>query len=197
MCYFITGLLGPGVDAAKVRQIAAPFRIQWSSIDNPAIRKQLRLGETYYYTTWGMCDCGTTVGSRNTDSHRPRNYSRKVAKLLKQGWSEAKIARWMSDQEAVAARQEREKAERGSVQGANNQEWTAFVQEVLSEQVATSIGILLHFYSHSVDDEPFGELKTLTIPCGQLSPETFANVQEDVIYRFTSSTTKAASAAPG
>ena len=184
MCYYITGLLAAGGDAAQVRRIAEDFHLRWEPIENPSIKKLLRPGETYHYTTWDICDCGTTLGSGRTDLARPRNHDRKVAQLRKQGWSAAKIDRWLADREVVATRKGLAKAERAALPGPDAQRWADLFTTVLTSKAATSIGLLLHWYKRGVENERFDNLKAQSVTKDELSPEFLGRIDEDVLYRF-------------
>jgi len=120
-------MLSNGGDAGQVRRIAEGFQIRWEPIENPAIKKQLLAGDSYYYTTWSTCDCMTSLGSGRPDTQRPRNHDRKVAQLRKQGWSAAKIERSLADREAVATRKARAKAEQGAIPGPDADRWGELV----------------------------------------------------------------------
>jgi hypothetical protein len=184
VCYYITGVLAAGGDAVQVRRIAEGFHIRWEPIETPSIKKQLAAGESYYYTTWSTCDCGTTLGSDRTDPGRPRNHDRKVAQLQKQGWSAAKIERWLADREAVATRKERAKAEQGAVPGADAEQWAEFLRTVLTRKAAISIGLLLHWYKRGVENERFSVLECQSLAKYDLTAEFLARIDEDVFYRF-------------
>ncbi len=184
MCYYITGTIAPGDKAVEVRRIAEEYHIHWDPIENLSIKKQLRTGETYYCTTWGMCDCGTTLGSGRIDASRPRSHDRKLSQLRKQGWSEAKIQRWIADRETVANRKENAKAKQAAIPGHDAERWTDFCGAVLTRNAAKTIGLLLHWYKRSIESERLSNLKCQTLTLDQLTPEFLAKIDEDVLYRF-------------
>lgn len=184
VCYYITGLLGARGNAVQVQRIAETFHIRWEPIENSSIKRQLAAGESYYYTTWSTCDCMTSLGSGRNDPGLPRNHDRKVAQLRKQGWSAAKIDRWIADREVVATRKRLAKAEQAALPGPDAQRWAELFTTVLTSKAATSIGLLLHWYKRGVENERFDNLKAQSLTKDELSPEFLGKIEEDVLYRF-------------
>ena len=109
MCHFITAVMSPSKNADAVRTLAKTHQLRWEPIKNPFVQKLLKPGEGQYYTTWGMCDCGSELGSlAGGDSLTPVQQQtakeRTIRKLHKKGWSQAKIDRRMAQEAAIAER---------------------------------------------------------------------------------------------
>src|SRR5262245_18406260 len=154
MCHYVTATMSAGGDVSAVRRIAVAFALRWDQMHNPSVAKALVLGETYYYTTRGMCACGTDLGSaRRLAMPRPRDHEREAKKLRKKGWGAAKIELRIKDRQADFERKKVEAEARGDVPPHQAQRRCDFTYAVLDAGSARSIGILLHFYSGGIDSE--------------------------------------------
>jgi hypothetical protein len=187
--------MSPGGDVRAVRRIAEAFALRWEPIHNPSVAKALHPGETYFYTTRGMCDCGTDLGSalrRNATLHAP-DPEQEAKKLRKKGWGAAKIARRNKDRQADFERKKAEAEARGDVPPHHAQIWCDFIQAVFDARAAGSIGILLHFYSGGIDSEriPVGGRRTLQVSA--LTSQYLLELTEDVLHEFQGSRRPAAS----
>src|SRR5262249_55763506 len=102
MCHYVTATMSAGGDEATVRRIAKGFLLRWEQIENSSVRRVLVPGEKYFFTTRGMCDCGTDLGSalRTVVGLRPPDHEREAKKLRKKGWGAAKIERHLKDRQS-------------------------------------------------------------------------------------------------
>jgi len=186
MCHYVTATMSAGGDANAVRQIADSFALRWEPFHNPSVAKALLPGETYYYTTRGMCDCGTDLGSahRRDAALRPPDHEREAKKLRKKGWGAAKIERRSKDRQADFERRQEEAEARRNQPPHHAQTWCDFIHAVLDAGAARSIGILLHFYSGGVDSEriPIGGRRI--VPAAGLTARDLLELEEDVLYEF-------------
>jgi hypothetical protein len=177
--------MSAGGDASAVRTIAKAFLLRWEQIHNPSVAKALLPGETYYYTTHGICDCGTDLGSAHRNAAlRPPDHEREAEKLRKKGWGAAKIERRFKDRQADFKRRQAEAEARRDRPPHHAQTWCDFVHAVLDAGAARSIGILLHFYSGGVDSEriPIGGRRI--VPAARLTARDLLELEEDVLYEF-------------
>ena len=145
MCLFITVLLPKKAQTSKIGELAKKHHFGWYNLSNQ-ITKQLEGDYLYFCTTSGMCDCGTLLGSRckiNLDQ-KPEI---EIARLKRKGWNDTKIARWVEQKLAI---------KNGSSPNHDEiQKWTGFITEILERRLTNTIGVLIHQYSKSVNEENF------------------------------------------
>jgi len=100
--------------------------------------------------------------------------------LRRQGWSEAKIARWMHELGNTRDKERREREALREAQLGTVDRWIALVRELLETGTSHSFGLLLHWgHEFRVDIE--GEQR-LTL--NQLGEGPLLAMEEDVLYRF-------------
>jgi hypothetical protein len=134
----------------------------------------------YFLTTLAHCDCGTVLGSARQAAARAPDWSAEEAKLVKKGWSNAKVARALEQrQQKDALKQEaNEKADRaqaGSLKG--------FISGVLRSGLTPELGLLLHSYGGPLDEE-FSILRHEQVAPNALLAEVLPAAEEDVLYLF-------------
>jgi hypothetical protein len=186
MCHFVTAILPASSDVECVRELARKRGFSWEPIENPSVARLLRPGETYYFTTRGMCDCGTSIGSRSRihfGSIEP-DYERERKKLRKMGWSQAKLDRWLADRKSAHAKRLAALDARGDPGESHARRWLDLLQAALTTRTASSIGLLLHFYKGGVETESIPVSKRAFVPLAELSLDRLLDVREDVIYEF-------------
>ena len=186
MCHYVTATMSAGGDANAVRKIAKAFALRWEQVHNPSVAKALLPGETYFYTTHGMCDCGTDLGSalrRNATLHPP-DPERETKKLQKKGWGAAKIARHRQERQADFNRKQAEAEARKEQPPHHAQVWCDFIHAVLDAGAARSIGILLHFYRGGIDSERIKIGGRRTLPANVLTAQDLLQLEEDVLHEF-------------
>lgn len=173
MCLFITVLLPRKAQISKIGELAKKHHFGWYNLSNQ-ITKQLDGDYFYFCTTSGMCDCGTLLGSKCRISSG-KNLEIEVARLKHKGWSDTKIARWVEQKSAIKNK---------SINNLDEvQKWMEFITEILEKRFTTTIGILIHMYSKSVNDEDF----TLGDSCNQSSPTEnyLLHLEQNRVHFFT------------
>src|SRR5918999_3046360 len=109
MCHFITATLPHNVNPQSVASIFDSHKLGFEVISNPHVSSQIESGDSYILTTRGHCDCGTAFGSlAHSDASKVVSYDRELKKFRKQGWSESKIQRWLTQKEQTKERHQRE-----------------------------------------------------------------------------------------
>jgi hypothetical protein len=195
MCYFITATMSADGDENAVRRLAQQHLLRWERITNPTVISLLRPGETYFFTTRGMCDCDTAIGSAHRDLIREPNWAREIKKLRKKGWTQQKIERWEADRRKDI---ERNRSMAEARQGAGSvgvQSWIDFIRSVIESSSASGIGIVLHFYAGSLNREAcIRERRSVSID--ELTTEFLLNVEEDILYTFSQWRTGTRTTAP-
>ncbi len=187
MCHFITCLVAPGVSLLELQPLCNQHGMLFSPIDNSFVSAQMPQGQ-YVRATQSVCDCGTPLGSLSA-KHNPKSraegesaHATSVAKLKKKGWSQAKIDRWLGEKETAS---ERASLQRANSSGANLNSWCQFIKTFLSASQGKALGILLHWYSGSLDDEEI-EIKCIErIPLTEELEKNLLSIREDVLYLFS------------
>jgi len=149
MCYYIT-LVVRGADDATIAKIADRYGRLAKRIDNRSVASVLAANEAQYLTTVGHCDCGTALAPKA--SHAADRRKEQAVKLAKQGWSRAKIERWLSDCEKADNRAE-ERRHRDTSDSIEL--WSKIVHDIVSTPGVEEAGLLLHYYSRNVEAEVF------------------------------------------
>jgi len=129
MCHYITAVLPHTVDPTAVASLFDSYKLGFEIISNPHVVGQIDLKAWYILTSGKHCDCGTALGSLTRQARaQGLSYDREVEKSRKQGWSEAKIKRWLEQKEQTQERHRRED-EALAVSGADSQRWLAFLNK--------------------------------------------------------------------
>ena len=180
MCHFVTLVLGSPKKVAELETIAAKHGRKLEPLANRSVEEHLKQGESYFYTTKGMCDCGTTLGY---DERRKRKQSpdldSQVKKLRAKGWGQSKIDRWLADK----AHHEATQAIVSKSDEHWNDDWFALLIELLDSRLVHHVCLLLHFYSGPLSGriEIKGRIKTNLREAGL---GFLLKIQEDVLYEF-------------
>lgn len=183
MCQFNTATMSPGGNEDQVRNLAKQARLKWEPISNAFIVKQLEPRETYFFTTWGMCDCGSEVGSAQRESapdDKLGDLSRDIKKFRQRGWSETKIERWLAQQKQDRVRKKAEWETRHQTTGEELERWIEFVRCVIKQDAARWIGVMHHFYNQGIESAKITFTRQW-VPLDQVSPERLQRLNPDVL----------------
>jgi hypothetical protein len=173
VCLFITVLLPKKAQTSKIGELAKKHHFGWYNLSNQ-ITKQLDGDYFYFCTTSGMCDCETLLGSKCKIS-TVQNSEIDIARFRRKGWNDTKIARWIEQKSAI---------KNESIQDFDEvQKWMEFITEILEKRLTNKIGILIHMYSKSVNDESF----TLGESYNQssLTEDYLLNLDQNRVHFFT------------
>jgi hypothetical protein len=193
MCDYITAILPAQADRIGLSPIVKRYHLDFSPISNAYVAEQLRAGETYHRATRHRCDCGTCLGSLTWTSE-PRGEShrwlvRKVRKLQSKGWSRAKIDRWLAQRDANTRRR---KSELHAVEQRVTEEsvfhverWLAILREMIQSGKTPSVGLLVHWYSRSLESEKVEIKKRCVTRLSEADSELMLHMEHDVLYEFT------------
>lgn len=185
MCHFITVSLPKSVNADSVKAIFESHKVGFETISNPHVLEQLEPGDLYVLTTKGHCDCGTALGSLyGSVAQDDQGYQRELKKFRKQGWSEAKIARWLEQKEATKEKHRHEEEARfqGSIHELN--QWVSLITDVLKTGNTYRLCLLLHMYRGGVENEQIDILGKEKVKLSYTTPELLTSIKEDVLYEF-------------
>lgn len=173
-------------DANATRRLAKGAFLRWEAITNSSVSTALLPGESYYFTTRGMCDCGTAIGSkhRNRAASVVPDFVREAKKLRKKGWGENKIERWLAERKTDYDRRLEEANARNQVNTATVQNWVDFIRGAIESGSASEIGLLLHWYRHGPENERITIGERRSIHLTELTNEFLTQFEEDVLYMF-------------
>lgn len=180
MCHYITAVLPTTDSDAGLGGLVEKHRLLFERVSNDSVSAQLRPGERQLRATGHMCDCGTGLGAGRR-APAESDLDRRVAKLQKKGWGEAKIARWLDQQESNEHSRARKRAARSETPTA--EEWHRFLVEVLGSGGVEWVGLLLHWYSGDLSEEQV-RFARQPVSFSELSPQLLLDLKEDVLYEF-------------
>ena len=163
-----------------MRQLLERYNMSFEPVANDHVRSQLPPRTLYCRATRDFCDCGTLLGSGRNDPSISENAreQRHIERLRKKGWSEAKISRWQSQKSLSAVNQDRSDQNETS-------RWTNFLLEVLTNQYANRIGLIIHDYSGSLKSEKFSVKRLDKISAHALTQDFFKQMEADVLYEIS------------
>ena len=179
MCHFITAVLPTAEPPPLLRALVERSGLLFEPLHNPHVAGQLDAGEGYFRATDCMCDCGTGLGSAEATESRFESRLRAIRRK-KKGWSEARLRRWVEQQETNRRSAERKAAARASTPTA--EQWAGFLTEAIDLGEATYVGLLLHWYDGSPENEAIPALRRERISISPTLGQHLAEMSEDVLY---------------
>ncbi|MBO9540210.1 hypothetical protein J7643_06420 [bacterium] len=168
MCYFITATLPKATDLDALRPIIDAHKLKFKPIKNAFIEAQLPEELMYLQATKHYCDCETVGGCFRRLDQAKSEASFDTKKLKQKGWSDAKIARWIEEKNRTIEKQEAKEHDATAPA-----EWISFFQDLANTGLVNSIGLLIHFYTVGLMDEPFTIKGTAKINLQNLTPQLF------------------------
>lgn len=180
MCHFVTAILPAIADQAELDRLARSRGRQFLTQHNPAVEARLRAGERYFLTTLGHCDCGTPLGSHDRKAARAPDWIAEEQRLLRKGWSQAKVARSLEQRRAHwdlgADKNARADAEAMAA-------WLGLIEGVLDSRATPYLGLLIHFYSGPLDEQ-IDLAGRVEVPRGEIRASCLGGMKEDTLYVF-------------
>lgn len=181
MCHFVTTTLAGGMTDAEADAVARRHGRVFERLENPHVLRQLAERERYFVTREKACDCGTALGSARESPLVRADLGKQVAKLRRKGWSETKIERWKRDRRKSEDDQNRRFHAEAERLRSDTETWLALLGELLASREVRSVGVLLHWYAGSLEDERIELARTAP---GEPRAEFLETIEEDVLYRF-------------
>ncbi len=183
MCHYITATLPNAVGLEAVAPIFESHKLGFKLISNPHVSDQIDPGDWYILTTRKHCDCGTALGSLNyKGAGTVVSYERELKKFRRQGWSEAKIERWLAQKEQTRERHLREDESRAEGSTAELDRWLGVINDLLRPGLTQRLGFLLHSYQTSIESERIKIRRREKLRLPELNPERLMRIEEDVLY---------------
>ena len=192
MCIFITATLPPDASIEAVRAVFERHGRRLDEVENQNVLEQLPSGERYFCTTSGHCDCGTALGSTFAfaeTSPRTDDISQKILKLRRKGWSEAKIQRWVEQDRRNREQDQRARIARESyaLESGEIVDWVALIREIMATGQSSSVGLLVHWYSTSPEQEAVDLRERVRLAADSITEEDLLRMRHDTVYEFHAS----------
>ena len=181
MCHFITLVLASPTNMAELEAIAGKHKRKLEPLSNQSLKEHLTPGEEYFFTTKRICDCGTTLGyevRRNAEQGR-KDLDHQIKKLKAKGWSQTKIDRWVGDK---AHHDETQISSTKSDEHWND-DWFAFLSELLESKMVRHVCLLLHWYSGPLTGRIMLKERT-RVNLREQGLGFLLKIQEDILYEF-------------
>ena len=175
MCLFITVIIPAKTDLMAMRSVLDSFDMSFSPWHEVEVNPSIPEGFVQLRATKSFCDCGTVLRQLYPAPHE-RSLGKQLAKHRAQGWSEAKLQRWLDQKSKGDDRRSREDK-------ADLERWDGFLQSIVSAERIPRLGLLIHFYGNRR-----AERKALTwqrFRIGNVDREFLKSLQEDVVYEIT------------
>jgi hypothetical protein len=172
-------LVVPASDEALISGALSRRMSFWGERIGTAPNGDLVLAVT---ATGGRCQCTTSLGA--VQPAAPSNDqadARKVAAMRRQGWSDSKIERWLTEKKRSETKHDRalhapaDGATRGDLES-----WRAFIADVLaigSGRIGVRVG---SDYQIVLDEKP------ILVPLDELDTARLRGMAYDSLYRFVS-----------
>jgi hypothetical protein len=110
---------------------------------------------------------------------------RDLERVRKQGWSEAKIQRWLAEKQIAREKDERKSQHEAEGGTRDAKQWMKLLTAVVRSGKAKQLGILLHWYRSGVTNERIRLKDTIATRLVEVTPEFLMTMKEDVLYNFT------------
>ncbi len=153
MCYLITLVVGGG-DTGAIDRVLRRHGRRATPVRNASLARVLAEEERLYLTCADQCDCSSALVPRETGSAERDKQAvtprKRAAALARQGWSQAKIDRWVSDHVNADAWSE---AQRQTARTDTLKMWSDIIADLVGLPGVREAGLLLHSYSGTIEDE--------------------------------------------
>jgi hypothetical protein len=187
MCHYITATIANKHEIESVALIFKLYGFGFELISNPHVAQQIGPQACYILTSGKYCDCGTALGSlSNRVQDKAIDFEPQVRKLRKQGWSEAKIKRWLEQKEQTKERHLREDEALARGGAAELDRWIMFLKELINVRRIPMVGLLLHWYNGGVEAERINFQRRERLRLSEVTTERLMKIEEDVLYEIVS-----------
>jgi len=187
MCHYITATIPNKDEIASVASIFKAHGFGFELISNPHVAQQIGPQDYYILTSGKYCDCGTALGSLGDRvPAKAVDFESQVRKLRKQGWSEAKIKRWLEQKEQTKERHLREDEALAKGGAPELDRWIMLLRELINVRQIPMVGLLLHWYHGSVESERINIQRRERFRLSEVTAERLMKIEEDVLYEIVS-----------
>jgi hypothetical protein len=187
MCHYITATIAHKHEIESVALIFELYGFGFELISNPHVAQQIGPQGCYILTSGKYCDCGTALGSLNNRvQDKAVDSERQVVKFRKQGWSEAKIKRWLEQKEQTKERHLREVKALAKGGSPELDRWITLLKELINVRQIPMVGLLLHWYHAGVESEQIKIQRRERLGLSEVTAERLMKIEEDVLYEIVS-----------
>ena len=182
MCTFIT-LIAATDDADRLNSALATLDRRGQvrraeRIDTPGLRPLLAADEREYLISRNPCDCGAFLGSALRNDEDPQETrAAEIARYRRKGWSEARIARALTDRGRAEARPS------GRTPNEDAAYWIELLTTLSRELGLKRLALMHHFYDKSPGIEPEIATRRRAGPVREAA-EVLASMGDAVIHDF-------------
>ena len=171
MCFYLTAILPKTADIGIAKQILNQYNLDISLVNNQYLSNQLHGRQYYFRITKDYCDCDTLFGCL---AQNEKSMDKEITKLKKKGWGQAKIDKWLENWENSTAEQ----------YIAQFTVWQNCFFRIFDENIASSMGLLKHWYHDDLGDEKINIVRIESIKIDDIILASFLKMEEDVLYQF-------------
>ena len=187
MCHYITATISDKHEIESVALIFKLYGFGFELISNPHVAQQIGPQACYILTSGKYCDCGTALGSlSNRVQDKAIDLEPQVRKLRKQGWSEAKIKRWLEQKEQTKERHLREDEALAKDGSPELDRWIMLLTELINVRQIPIVGVLLHWYHGAVERERIKIQRRERFRLSEVTAGRLMKIEEDVLYEIVS-----------
>lgn len=182
MCTFVTLIARSDnvdrVNAVLGQRDTRDSRRRAEVVRTPCLQRLLKRGEHEFWMIKPPCDCGTLLGSKLLSGPSPEERLRSTERKYRhKGWSPAKIARALAEQERASSRRH---GDRHTNEDAGY--WIDLVSNVAADLSLASVGLMHRFYVKS-DLEEFHAARRNAGPIWSAA-DMLTQMEDGVIYDF-------------
>jgi hypothetical protein len=175
MCQYINIVLPIGVQLDELKPILTKHGLGCHPFLNDSVLRQITKGGQLVNTTVKQCDCGSVIASASHPSSgdvQPND----IERLKRKGWSGTKINNWIKSKTKTNTQAHERDRERD--------QWTKFLEEVLLVKKIAQVGLYVHWYEHSIEDEEIVLNCRERVSIASLNEDTLGKLQYDRLYEF-------------
>lgn len=183
MCYYVTVAIPKETDLETLQPIWVQHQMAFGPVHNRRFQQLLPAGCRYGRLTRTHCDCDTAVGAAaRVAEHVAKDEARieqHLAAVRRKGWSAAKIERWLTGKRGSVHQQE---AALSASQ--DSRRWRAVLRDVLGSGHCARLGVLLHFYNGTLEDEKIRLQGAVEVRLAAGTPTFITELRTDMLYWF-------------
>jgi hypothetical protein len=175
MCQYITIVVPIDVKLENIKPLITKHGLGCRPFQSNFILQQIPKGGQLVNTTASYCDCGSVIASASHPSTKEIKPS-DIERLKRKGWSETKIKNWNENKSKTNTQAKEHDKER--------LQWTTFLEEVIMEKSIGKVGLYIHWYEDSMENEEIVFISRERVSVIQLKGDTLDKLNYDTLYEF-------------
>jgi hypothetical protein len=174
---YVSLLVDSGVPDHDVREVVTAFHFNFRPMVNRFLRKQFP-GYTFYSRAGPFCDCGVAIARPEGPAATEQMVSAaKIRKLRRRGWTAARFAKWEAQRVSVTEATRASRVEELA-------RWEGFLTRLVHRCAPAPVGVLLHEYTGTLEEDKIRVSGRETMRVGSLHPALAAGLVPDVCYEI-------------